>query len=167
MSVNSGKPSWVISITVRSIKPLIEFVFEVQINKLQLQMILDDVVVSSSEYGTSTSFQLRQWPIAWFILALNIATSSHPYGLLKTWQDHIKVGVGNCQLFKNDFIIPPFQECEINHYEWHCRLISLNVRTFIYICDLHDCCCFSNRPQAGHIPNWARNNCTALLWLQV
>ena len=88
MSASWGHPSWVISITVRSRRSLINSVFW---SPKQQIATADDAsrcsTVSRSEYGRTPSFQLHPWSIVWLIRAVSNGTSSELYGLLNTYDE--------------------------------------------------------------------------------
>ena len=119
------------------------------------------IKVSSSEYSglpkfpvlKKTPFQLQPRPIPWFIMALSIGTSSQPYDLLKTyydtlllWESTVANSLNTKPQSRPSKLVKPITER-------HCCLIIMSKRNFIYICDIHDCCCSSNRLKVGHSPN--------------
>jgi len=87
MSASGGHPTWVISITVRSMRQLINCVFWAPNNRLQWQMMPRVEAQFRAPYIVNRHHSNYIVSIAWFVLALSCGTSSQLYGFFKTYDE--------------------------------------------------------------------------------
>ena len=150
LSASGKDPNWLISITVRTMWPLINCVYEARSNILQRLMMPRNVI-----HFPALNIVHRRIPITQMVNRLIHSEVKRWYFFpavrflkdilrdLLLWELTAANPLTTSSTFHPSKNVKPITKRV-------CRLKIVSENTFIYNCDLQEnCCCCSNRPQGG------------------